>query len=260
MAILIFMSSQRVNAFQMIMGIFLHSTGCLKQVLRILLGLRLSISYSQVQNVLWSLTKDAHEKTKEVVLKNDWFIIYDNLNIANKYHHQRINKHNTFKNGTTATLILFPTDKNQAAPLTLFCLPDKRLRLNAMLFFPKDLDLEVLQHVCQLHISAAIVQSLPEGSAASAIPIKPVGELGSGKTSVFPLQVMKLDELTIAGNLAVLKMIIEVSLQLPKSWFASPKNTIFARDQMTMSRLLTLKVYHSVYPDLYHGLSWFSES
>lgn len=54
MAILIFISSQKVNAFQTIMGLFLHSTGCPKRVLRMLSGLGLSISYSQVQNVLRS--------------------------------------------------------------------------------------------------------------------------------------------------------------------------------------------------------------
>lgn len=257
---MIFMSSQKVNAFQMIMGLFLHSTGCPKRVLRILSSLGLSISYSQVQNVLRSLTKDARERANLAALTNDFFVIYDNINIPNKHHHQRIDKRDTFENGTAATLILFPTDKNQAAPLTLFRPPDERPRPNAMSFFPKSSDLEVLQCVCQSHVSAAIVRSLPEGSAASAIPIKPVSELEGGKTSVFPLQVMRLDESTIAGNLAVVKRIMEVSLQLPKSFFASPKDTIFARDQMTVSRLLTLKVYCSIDSDLYHSLSWVSES
>ncbi|KAG0010515.1 hypothetical protein BGZ82_003415, partial [Podila clonocystis] len=67
---------------------------------------------------------------------------------------------------------------------------------------------------------------------------------------------MKLDESTIAGNLSVLQRITEVSLSLPKTWFADPKNTIIAGDQMTVSRLLTLKVHRSFDPDPYHNLSW----
>ncbi|KAG0195260.1 hypothetical protein BGX33_003798, partial [Mortierella sp. NVP41] len=67
---------------------------------------------------------------------------------------------------------------------------------------------------------------------------------------------MKLDESTIAGNLAVLERITQVGLQLPKSWFANPKNTIFAGDQMSVSRLLTLKIHRIVDTDPYHSLAW----
>lgn len=94
----------------------------------------------------------------------------------------------------------------------------------------------------------------------SAIPVVPVEQLDLIKSTVFPLPVMKLDESTIAGNLSVLQRITEVSLNLPKTWFSDPKNTIVAGDQMTVSRLLTLKVHWSFDPDHYHNLSWVSES
>ena len=64
-AVLMFMSSREVNAFQTIMGIFLHCTGCPKRVLEVLSGLGLSVSYSQVQKGLRSLTKDAQEQVKD---------------------------------------------------------------------------------------------------------------------------------------------------------------------------------------------------
>ncbi|KAF9080567.1 hypothetical protein BGX29_005209, partial [Mortierella sp. GBA35] len=74
-AVLIFMSSQKVNAFQTVMGIFLHCTGCPKRVVEVLSGLGLSVSYSQVQKVLRSLTKDALAQIKEAVENNDWYIV-----------------------------------------------------------------------------------------------------------------------------------------------------------------------------------------
>ncbi|KAG0013267.1 hypothetical protein BGZ82_002236, partial [Podila clonocystis] len=258
MAMLIFMSSRKVNAFQTIMGLFLHCTGCPKRVLEVLSGLGLSISYSSVQNGLKSLTNDAKERIKEAVTNYDWYIVYDNINIANKHQHQRADKHDTFDNGTAATVILFPSDKDQpvTASPALFRPENTRPEPNADLFFPNNLDNKVFQQVSMSHISNTIVRSLMEESTALAIPIVPIEQLAVKKTALFPLQTMKLDESTIAGNLAVLERITKVGLQLPKSWFDAPKNTIVAGDQMTVSRLLTLKIHRIFDPDPFHSLGW----
>ncbi|KAG0011419.1 hypothetical protein BGZ82_003007, partial [Podila clonocystis] len=265
-AMLIFMTSQKVNAFQTVMGIFLHCTGCPKRVLEVLSGLGLSISYSHVQNALRSLTKDARAQVEKAVQENDWYVVYDNINIANKHHHQRADKHDTFENGTAATLILVPkastnentdknTNKNQPT-LNVFCPENERPMPEADLFFPDNTDLAVFQCVCRSHISDAIVRSLPEGSSVHAIPIVPITTLRLHKTTALPLQIMKIDESTIAGNLAVLERITTVGLQLPKAWFSDPKNIIVAGDQMTVSRLLTLKVHRAIDPDPYCSLAW----
>ncbi|KAF9149515.1 hypothetical protein BG015_008705 [Linnemannia schmuckeri] len=204
------------------------------------------------------LTKDARKQVKDAVGKFDWWVVYDNINIANKHHHQRADKHDTFDNGTAATLILFPSDKGQspAAPPALFRPEDERPVPTADLFFPKEADWEVPHQVSRSHVSATIVRSLPKGSTAVAIPILPIQKLDIHKTVLFPLQTMRLDESTIAGNLAVLERITQVGLQLPKTWFANPKNTIFAGDQMSVSRLLTLKIHRIVDNDPYDSLAW----
>ncbi|KAF9117427.1 hypothetical protein BGW39_002190, partial [Mortierella sp. 14UC] len=255
-AMLVFMSSQKVNAFQTIMGLFLHCTGCPRRVLEVLSGLGLSISYSHVQNGLRSLTKDAQEQVKKAVKDYDWFVVYDNINIASTHHHQRADKRDTFDNGTAATVILFPSDKDQslAKPPTLF--RPVHERPIAKLFFPNELDAKVFQQVSRSHVSSAIVRSLSEDPTAVSIPVMPIKKLKVDKTALFPLQTMRLDESTIAGNLAVLERITQVGLQLPESWFAHPTNTIIAGDQMTVSRLLTLKIHRIVDPDPYHSLAW----
>jgi hypothetical protein len=190
--------------------------------------------------------------------KYDWYIVYDNINIANRHHHQRVDKCDTFDNGIAATLILFPSNKDQspAAPPALFHPEDERPEPTAGLFFPKDIDWEMFQQVVQSHTSAAIVRSLLKRSTAISIPILPIQKLDVGKTTFFPLQTMKLDESTIAGNLAVLERITQIGLQLPKYWFANPKNTAFAGDQMSVSRLLTLKIHRMIDSDPYHSFSW----
>ncbi|KAG0319471.1 hypothetical protein BG000_003864, partial [Podila horticola] len=253
-AMLIFMSSRKVNAFQTIMGMFLHSTGCPKRVLEVLSGLGLSISYSSVQNGLRSLTKDAKKRVKEAVTNYDWYIVYNNINIANKHCHQRADKRDTFDNGTAATVILFPSDKGPSP--ALLRPKNTRPEPDDNLFFPSDLDDKVFRQVSMSHVSNAIVRSLPEGSTTLAIPVVPIEKLPVKKTALFPLQTMKLDESTIAGNLAVLERITKAGLQLPKSWFDDPKNTIVAGDQMTVSRLLTLKIHRIFDPDPYHSLAW----
>ncbi|KAF9128790.1 hypothetical protein BG015_004287, partial [Linnemannia schmuckeri] len=257
-AILIFMSSQEVNAFQTIMGLFLHCTGCPRRVLEVLSGLGLSVSHSQIQKVLRTLTKDALMQIRKIVLSHDWFIVYDNIDIANRHHHQRIEKRDTFDNGTAATLILFPSNRDQSptAPPSVLRPEHERPEPVTELFLPKDVDWEVFREVCRSHVSAAIVRSLPAGSPAAPIPILAIKKLDINKTALFPLQTMKLDESTIAGNLAVLEKITEIILQLSEEWFADPNNIIFGGDQMSVSRMLTLKIHRLVDTDPYHSLAW----
>ncbi|KAG0355162.1 hypothetical protein BGX24_006716, partial [Mortierella sp. AD032] len=118
-AMLLFMSSQKANAFQTILGIFLHCTGCPRRVLEVLSGFGLSISYNQVRICLNSLTRDACKRVIQAVKENDFYVVYDNINMATRHHHQRANKRDTFDNGTAATITLLPSDKDKPAP-TLF--------------------------------------------------------------------------------------------------------------------------------------------
>lgn len=254
-AMLLFMSSRQANAFQTILGIFLHSTGCPRRVLEVLSGLGLSISSSQVHKCLESLTTEACKRVIKAVKENDFYVVYDNINIANKHHHQRSNNRDTFDNGTSATIIL--SGKEKPVP-TLF----REQTLNAVAdeFLPNDADFEVFFKACQSHVSNSMASSPAAGPTMSAIPMIPVEQLNPVKSTVFPIKVMRLDESTIAGNLAVLKRIAEESLKLPEPWLVNPENTIFAGDQMTVSRLLTLKVHRSFDPSRYHNLSWVGES
>ncbi|KAG0010922.1 hypothetical protein BGZ81_002488 [Podila clonocystis] len=211
-----------------------------------------------IQNALRSLTKDAMERIKEAVTNNDWYIMYDNINIANKHQHQRVDKRDTFDNGTAATLILLPSDNDKPAAATPALLHPENTRpeVTADLFFPSVPDGQVLRQVSMSHVFNTIMRSLPEGSTTLAIPIVPIEQLPLKKTALFPLQTMKIDESTIAGNLAVLERLTMAGLQLPKSWFDDPKSTIIAGDQMTVSRLLTLKIHRVFDPDPYHSLAW----
>ncbi|KAF9369729.1 hypothetical protein CPB97_003345, partial [Podila verticillata] len=228
-AMLMFVRSRRCNAFQTVMGIFLHCIGCPRRGLEAMSSLGLSVSYDQVRRALRSLTKDALEQVQKAVLENDWFVVYDNINIAMKHHHQRVDKKDSFDNGTAATVILIPTDME---------------------------DENTKNAACRTHLSAAIVRSLPHVSTGCVIPMQTIDEMDVRKTVAFPLPTMKIDESTIAGNLAVLENITRIGLRLSDSWFHRARNIIIAGDQMTVARLLSLKIHRAIESDPYGGLAW----
>lgn len=257
-AMLFFMSSQKVNTFQTAMGLFLHGSGCPKKVVQILAGLGLSVSYTQVQKALRSLTKDAQKQINEAATMYDWYVVYDNINITNKHHHQRIDRRDVMENGTAATLIAIASNDNNShrTKPVIFRPEDSLPKPSAKLFLPSTDDVKMVRLVNQTHVSAAIKQLLPEDSPDAAVPIVSIDRLEVKKTLLFPLQTMKLDESTISGNLAVVERLMRYGIKLPPSWFEDPKDTIIAGDQMTVSRLLTVKVHRLIEPKVFDRFEW----
>ncbi|KAF9079027.1 hypothetical protein BGX23_005301, partial [Mortierella sp. AD031] len=237
------------------------------------------------------------DQVRKAVLNNDWFVVYDNINIAMKHHHQRINKLDTLENGTAATVILIhaeedckkaehdekaehgetsehdergPDDENgsddesdtddesdsddkisaddegrnnehndidesdkinercPSRPLIVVFRPDRLAAPSASIFFPNATDRTLFRTVCRHHFSSVIAQS-----PACVVPIVEVDPLPIRKTIAFPLQTMKIDESTIAGNLSVLETIMDVGLGLARTWFAKLPVVIVGGDQMT---------------------------
>lgn len=154
-----------------------------------------------------------------------------------------------------ATVILIPDAKNDK-PVTVFRQMTEGSRPEADIFFLTATDVNLSQAACHAHLSAAIVRSLPHAPTACMIPMKAIDEMDVIKTVTFPLPTMKIDESTISGNLSVLESITRIGLCLPDTWFDSSRNIIVGCDQMTVARLLSLKIHHAIELDLYGGLTW----
>ncbi|KAG0311363.1 hypothetical protein BG000_006699, partial [Podila horticola] len=122
---------------------------------------------------------------------------------------------------------------------------------SAIIFFPNADDRALFRKVCHHHFSSVIAQS-----PASVVPITEGDPLPIRKTIAFQLQTMKIDESTIAGNLSVLETIVDVGLGLARAFFAKLPNIIVAGDQMTVARLLSLKIHRAIDPDPFGSLSW----
>ncbi|KAF9079011.1 hypothetical protein BGX23_005376, partial [Mortierella sp. AD031] len=117
--------SQRLNYFQRVMGIFFHASGCSKDVINTLAKAHICVSYDSTLAAIGALTEDAIRIVREAVLKNSWYIIYDNINLFMTVTDQRVDNANTQINGATATIVpgkdLGTADKpyNPQATLTL---------------------------------------------------------------------------------------------------------------------------------------------
>ncbi|KAF9368787.1 hypothetical protein CPB97_004251, partial [Podila verticillata] len=274
-AMLLFMTSQKCNAFQTVMGVFLHCTGCPTRVLDVLSSLGLSVSDDQVRKALANMTKDAKDQVKKAVLHNEWFVVYDNINIAMKHHHQRINKLDTFDNGTAATVILIHAkedyekaehdEKAEHGETSEHDErgPDDENGLDDEISLDDESDTDDESNTDDE--SSADDEgrdnehdevNKSDKSPACVVPIVEVDPLPIQKSITFQLQTMKIDESTIAGNLSVLETITDVGLGLARTWFAKLPNIIVAGDQMTVARLLSLQIHQAIDPNPFGSLSW----
>ena len=97
--------SQQHNYFQRIMGIFFHASSCSKDVINTLAKAHICVSYDSTLTAVGSLVEDAISIVREAVLNNNWYIIYDNINLYMAVTDQRVDNADTQINGTIATIV-----------------------------------------------------------------------------------------------------------------------------------------------------------
>ncbi|KAG0221623.1 hypothetical protein BGW42_007450, partial [Actinomortierella wolfii] len=256
----------------------------------VLSALGLCVSENKVQAILRNLTKDAMVRVREAVLSNDWFLVYDNINIAARHHHQRLSNPDTFDNGTAATVILISQEDNKKltegdkearqgesagqhddlngehnkhednhrAPETVEVVrPARSAAPFAFTFITNFENAAYFLDACRHHFASTIARSQRMLHPPGVIPLMPIDRLPVRKTITFPLPTMKFDESTIAGNLAVLEHVTTVGLRLRLArYFSDVTRVIVAGDQMTMARLWTLKFHRAITNDPFSSLGW----
>ncbi|KAG0361113.1 hypothetical protein BGX24_005428 [Mortierella sp. AD032] len=158
--------SQKSNYFQMIMGLYFHTSGCPKRVLSVLAAVGLSVSHQSVMNTLAHLTEAAMQELRTAIKSQPFFILYDNINFPNRKYDQRSHNKDTFENGTTATIVLggnlditspasnpimppnishlIPDARNRSLAFFITLLDRKRLVLDSPNYHAAD---EILRHV-----------------------------------------------------------------------------------------------------------------
>ncbi|KAG0349917.1 hypothetical protein BGZ54_004123 [Gamsiella multidivaricata] len=235
----------------MIMGLYMFSKGASRLLINLFSRAALSVSYSTILTGLRSLTTDASKKVQAAVKEKDWYVVYDNINIAFRRSDQRLLNTDTFENGALATIIICDThcepdlDDNPARHLTLDHL------------IPHADNEDHLRLVFRHHLTKVLNRRIPalDSRPECVMPAPTKRLLPYNATTTFPLPSMNIDQSSIQGNQEILNAIMESALELPPEWFNN-RRLILAGDQLTVSRLRSLKQLRWDDVSTYHRLDW----
>ncbi|KAG0205006.1 hypothetical protein BGX33_008156, partial [Mortierella sp. NVP41] len=227
--------SERHNYFQRVMGIFFHTSGCSKNVINTLSKAHICVSYDSTLAAISALTEDAIGLVREAVLKNSWYIIYDNINLFMTVTDQRVDNADTQINGATATIVpgkdLGTADK-PFNPLATLTLDD---------FLPDDQAVTDAAVASRFHLVDVLQRHYGKYKDISMPPIREIRSLPIEQSVTYPIPAMEIDQSSVEGNLEILKFIIACTLVLPATYFDNGKRILVAGDQLTVSRVDTVK-------------------
>jgi len=224
------------------LGLFFFTQGASQSLITVLSKANFSISYSTILWRLSALTQVAKDKVESVVKgeNKSFFIVYDNINISLWHQDQRLNNHDSFESGATATLIVSSlTPEVEAIRNTDTLLDANKLLLTAeQEAHLKEVSRYHLMNVLQRHLNC--FKNNTSSDTAPLVPEPMKEKLPIEKTEAYPLPSMHIDQATVEGNLDIVQTIFERFLKLLSTWFDKGKRIFIAGDQLTISRLWSL--------------------
>lgn len=227
--------SQQHNYFQRIMGIFFHASSCSKDVINTLAKAHICVSYDSTLAAIGALTEDAIRIVREAVLKDNWYIIYDNINLFMTVTDQRVDNADTQINGATATIVPGKELGNVDKPYN----PQATLMLDD--FLPDDQAVKDAKVASQFYLVDVLQRHHSTYKRISMPPIREIRSLPIEQSVTYPIPAMEIDQSSVEGNLEILKFIIACTLLLPTTYFDNRKRVIIAGDQLTVARVETVQ-------------------
>ncbi|KAF9969072.1 hypothetical protein BGZ73_008743 [Actinomortierella ambigua] len=283
-AMLLFNKSQKSNAFQMLTGLYLHCSGCPRRLLEVLSAFGLSVGHTSIGTALDALTEDARRRVQEAATNYNWFLVYDNINITYKHHHQRTDTRDTVENGTAGTVIMFPPtiEVPDANHIKRPDLPDP----NAKVFVLSRSEQDKHRSLCRSHIATSIARTC--GQTDLKFDFDEIDRLEPIKTEAYNLSALLIEQASLVGNLNVVDTYMKKELGLDEAYFddhvehqqtlqddqlgqecnknqadiskdqveSKKRAIIVAGDQLTNSRLRALQFLRGIDPDRYCSLRW----
>ncbi|KAG0200566.1 hypothetical protein BGX28_006417, partial [Mortierella sp. GBA30] len=202
---------------------------------------------------------DSKRLVRMAVRKYPFMLLYDNINIQFSKHHQRINDPDSFKNGTTATIVICMSsleedpsknkehDHTSADPYADPSLDD---------LLPDKFDKAHLDKATGFYIFNVLCDINDEYDCYAALfATDPINLLPVVKTEAYELQIMDIDQSTREGNIRVLER-AKTELALPDEWFTNATRVIIAGDLLTVSRIRTVKALRVSDVTEFHRLKW----
>ncbi|KAG0260428.1 hypothetical protein BG011_001899 [Mortierella polycephala] len=245
---LAFHQNRSCSYLQMIMGLYLFNKGAAQKLVDVLNHTAVSVSYRIVLRGLDALTKDANEQVKNIAQDQPWYIVYDNIKMAFRKYDQRLSNQDSFDSGATATVVIsesFGEEEQDRNAVQCLCQQDLMISKASS---------DHMLNVFQYHLTEVFQRHFPQlNECSTPVPVKKL--LPVKKTNTFPLPAMHINQATVQGNKEVLQTIMEGVLNLPGEWFHG-KKIFVAGDQLTVSRIRSLKKLRCDDISTYHRLEW----
>ncbi|KAG6835249.1 hypothetical protein H0H93_003482 [Arthromyces matolae] len=259
-SMLLFGRNRATNAFQLVIGVFLSSSGCGRRVIDTFNHMGLSVSYLSTQNTLKTLSEDAKLRAQKFVTNSGrlWGIVYDNINFTLRTASQRLDSGTRQLNATTMAVFSLParfTRRTYAAALSIF--ERRKLEGSRRNLKLEDLKLtkEQQAHMTQAykHAIRTILLSHTPGHLRRrkktkslrkhVKALKPVIRLiGHDKTEFFPLPALNEEEASVGGTIRVIQKmftsllglaceLVEIELHLLVGDWLSIRNLRLMREE-----------------------------
>ncbi|KAI0311155.1 hypothetical protein OF83DRAFT_1069289, partial [Amylostereum chailletii] len=109
-SMLLFGRNRATDAFQLVVGIFLSSSGAGKHIIDVFNHMGISVSYDTMQRCLTTLTEDARATAREFISSSEnlWGLVYDNINFTLRKSSQRLDSATEQINATMSAIFSLP--------------------------------------------------------------------------------------------------------------------------------------------------------
>lgn len=214
--------SQKANQFQLIIGMFLLASGSAKREIEVLAHAGISVSYSTIMNKVHELSVEGTQTYRNIAANQMVYLIWDNINIAQRVEAERLNSKSTFENGTAATMIplwdpINKTSETQLGTLPLDSNPPRTTTLPIIDDFdikdtlPTPEGLRQLTECCVWQLKRIVIEHLTglERLKESLGPCPEVDQIDVHETKQYPLHAKHLDESTLDGTAQIYKEFLE---------------------------------------------------
>ncbi|KAH6899337.1 hypothetical protein BKA70DRAFT_1115508, partial [Coprinopsis sp. MPI-PUGE-AT-0042] len=231
-SIMLFVRNRATNAFPLVLGLFLASTGTSRRVIDTFHQMGLGIGYDAIQTALSGLTKDALLRAREFIAQSDrlWGVVFDNINFTLRPTAQRLDSATRQLNATTIAVFSLParfTRKAYGAALSVLdrnrrrglrknltmqsLLPSEETQAAATAAFKHAVRTIILGH-CPGHIQKRRKTRKIRKMVKSLKPrIRPIGH---SKTEFFPLPALDEEEASVGGTIRMVEKIFGKLLTL----------------------------------------------
>ncbi|EPS92433.1 hypothetical protein FOMPIDRAFT_1079389, partial [Fomitopsis schrenkii] len=257
-SVLLFVRNRATNIFQIVVGIFLSSTGASRRVINTFNHMGLCVSYDTVQRCLLSLSESSKKHANAFVRTASrlWAVVYDNINFTLRKASQRLDSTTEQLNATTSAIISLPSTFTRAAYATALSVAERnRSAGKRSLLSLKDLILTPnkqtqLQNALRHQVRMILLDHAPgllrrtkrnRKLRKRAMALKPeIRVLSHEKTEFYPLPALAQEEASVSGTIKVIVKLFTKLLALAEEVVASELRLLVG-DWLTIRNLRLVK-------------------